>query len=444
MTRKDYRILAVDDEKAFLLLLQRIIEDGGYTVKTASNGAEALEAAKAFKPHLIIADLKMPGMDGITLIEKYREIDQEVDFIVLTAFGTLETALGAMKMGVIDYILKPLKEPEELRKTINSAYDRKRLLFDDKAETIEQDRSFPPLEIIFAGMDELYQEIQIVAKTNAAILLTGETGTGKSLIARAIHMLSQRKGPFVEINCASVPEHLLESEFFGHEKGAFTGAVTAKKGKFELAVDGTIFLDEISEMHQGMQAKLLRVLQDGMFERLGSNLTLKTNARVITATNKNIQHEVMQGRFRQDLFFRLNVFPMTLKPLRERKSAIPVIAEYLTEQISKKTSKMITGITDSALKQLTTYHWPGNIRELQNVLERAIILSQNKKLEINERAFGGKPFSSKFHGSLKDIEKKAIEETLKYTHGHRKKTAELLGISIRSLQYKIKEYGIND
>jgi len=441
MNIKDYRVLAVDDEQAFVLLLRRIIEDEGYTVRTASNGNEALTVARSFKPHLLIVDLKMPGMDGITLIEKYKEIDRKADFLVLTAFGTLDTALRAMKMGVIDYILKPLKEPEELRMAVKKAYNQKKLLYNDQKKITDHDTELPPLEVLFAGMEDLLQEIQLVSMTNVTIFLTGETGTGKSLIARAIHKLSQRKGPFVEVNCASVPEHLLESEFFGHEKGAFTGAIASKKGKFELAFDGTIFLDEISEMHQAMQAKLLRVLQDGMFERLGSNLTLKTNARVITATNKDLQQEVNKGKFREDLFFRLNVFPLTLKPLRERKSYIPLIAEYLTIRISKKTGKYISGISDGTIDRLKTYYWPGNIRELRNFLERAIILSQTEELEIEESVFGRESVGSKFTGSLKDIEKKAIEEALKHTGGHRKKTAERLGISLRALQYKLKEYG---
>jgi DNA-binding NtrC family response regulator len=395
-------------------------------------------------PHLLIVDLKMPGMDGITLIEKYKEIDREADFLVLTAFGTLDTALRAMKMGVIDYILKPLKEPEELCLAVRKAYSQKKLLHKDNEKISDLDTALPPMEVLFAGMDDLLHEIQLVAMTNATILLAGETGTGKSMIARAIHKLSQRNGTFVEINCASVPEHLLESEFFGHEKGAFTGAIVSKKGKFELAFDGTIFLDEISEMHQTMQAKLLRVLQDGMFERLGSNLTQKTNARVITATNKNLKQEVIQNKFREDLFFRLNVFPITLRPLRERKSSIPLIAEYLTRRICQRTGKYVSYIAEDTIETLKNYNWPGNIRELQNVLERAIILSQKEELEIEKSAFGRESASGKHAGSLKDIEKKAIEEALQHAAGHRKKTAERLGISIRALQYKLKEYGITD
>ena len=442
MSRKNYRILIVDDERSFVLLLKRIVEDEGYTVMTAYGGSEALAVAQTFRPHLIITDLRMPDMDGITLIESYKQCDIYSDYIVLTAFGTVDTAVKSMKMGACDYIVKPLKEPEELRIAIRKVYERKQLIDENWALKTELDKDLPPFELIFAGMDELKKEIVAVAPTDATIMLTGETGTGKSLIAKVIHNISKRKGPFVEVNCASVPEHLLESEFFGHEKGAFTGAISPKKGKFEIASEGTIFLDEISEMYFAMQSKLLRVLQDGSFERLGSNMTKITNARVISATNRDLKSEVAQSRFRQDLFFRLNVFPLQLKPLRERKIYIPLIANYLVKTISQKMKKQIREISEQTMNRIVSYTWPGNIRELHNVLERAIILAQGEVLDIIKVNPDREEPESCFIGSLKKIEKKAIQDTLQHTGGKRKRAAEILGISLRALQYKIKDYRI--
>jgi DNA-binding NtrC family response regulator len=439
MSKENYRILIVDDEKSVLLLLRRIIEDEGYSVKSASDGKEALSAAAKYKPHMIITDLKMPVMDGMELVQKYGAIDSETDFIVLTAFGTIDTAIKSMKMGVLEYILKPLKEPDELRHAIEKAYERRRLLDENLALKTELDKNMPPVEVIFAGMEGLLDEIKAVASADSTVLLLGETGTGKNLVAKVIHKLSGKKGPFVETNCAAVPENLLESEFFGHEKGAFTGAVASKKGKFELAAEGTILLDEISEMDSRLQAKLLQVLQDGTFERVGSNVQQKTGARVLCATNRNLQEEVSEGRFREDLFFRLNVFPVQLKPLRERKPHLPLITEYLVRTISLKIGKKISSIADSSMKKIIDYKWPGNIRELQNVLERAVILSKGVELDITNVLPDD---SSKSKGTLTEMEAGAIEKALTETEGNRRKAAEMLGISLRSLQYKIKEYGI--
>jgi DNA-binding NtrC family response regulator len=440
MSRESYRILIVDDERSILLLLKRILDEEGYTVKTASNGDEALRVSRNFKPHLIITDLKMPVMDGMTLIERFKAFDTETDFIVLTAYGTIDTAIKSMKMGASDYILKPLKEPDELRHAIRKAYERRRLMDENLALKTELGKGMPPLDIIFAGMEDSLNDIKAVATTNATVLLSGETGTGKSLIAKVIHNLSGKRGPFVEINCPSVPENLLESEFFGHEKGAFTGAISSKKGKFELAMGGTIFLDEISELHHKLQAKLLKVLQDGTFERVGSNITQKTDARIICATNRDLYKEVSEGRFRNDLFFRLNVFPIEIKPLRERKAHLPLITEFLVRTISSRIGKKINRIPEKAMEKIISYNWPGNIRELQNVLERTVILSKGEELDMTKVLLDESPQNVMFHGTLKDLEKRAIEDALKQAGGNRKKTAQILGISLRSLQYKIKEY----
>jgi DNA-binding NtrC family response regulator len=442
MSTANYRILVVDDEKSVLLLLKRIIEEEGYSVKSAGEGEEALRVSEKFRPHLIITDLKMPVMDGMTLMETYKQTNNDTDFIVMTAYGTIDTAIKSMKMGALEYILKPLKDPEELRHAIRKAYERRRLIIENMALKSELLKGVPPLEILFAGMEEVLEEISAVAATDTTVLLTGETGTGKSLIAQVIHKLSNKSGPFVEINCASVPDNLLESEFFGHEKGAFTSAVSSRKGKFELAANGSIFLDEISEMDSKLQAKLLRVLESGSFERVGSNVTQKSDARVICATNKNLQDEVSQGTFREDLFFRLNVFPLLLKPLRERQKYLPAITEYLVSIISARIGKRMSRIPDRSMGKILSNPWPGNVRELKNVLERAVILSKGEGLDMTKVLVSDRPQKERFSGKLVDMEKKAIEGALEQTEGNRKHAAEVLGISLRSLQYKIKEYGI--
>lgn len=445
MSEEDYRVLCVDDDESTLLLLKRIIEKDKYTVEIANSAQEACKIFDKCRPHLIVTDLMMPVIDGLTMIEKCRHMGSDADFIVLTGHGAIESAIKAIKMGVFDYILKPLTEPDVLRFAIRKAYDRRRLIDENLALKSEFEKDMPPMEIVFGGMEDLLHKIKAVAPTNSTVMLFGETGTGKGLISKVIHKLSERKGPLVEINCAAVPENLLESEFFGHEKGAFTGATSSKKGKFELATDGTIFLDEISEMHSTMQAKLLRILQDKTFERLGSNLTKKTNTRVICATNKDLNKEVSEGKFREDLYFRLCVFPLELKPLRERKSHIPALTKYLASNISVKIGKKIKSIPDKFDKNmewLLSYNWPGNVRELQNYLERAIILSQGEEIDITKEHIAGPSAQDPYKGTLQDIEKRAIEDVLKRVGGSRKKTAETLGISQRSLQYKIKDYGV--
>ncbi|MCP4264999.1 MAG: sigma-54-dependent Fis family transcriptional regulator [Candidatus Brocadiaceae bacterium] len=331
VSRENYRILIVDDDESSRILFCCIIKKDKYTVKTASTGIEALQIAGKFKPHLILTDLKMPGMDGMSLINECKQLNSDTHFIVVTAYGNVDTAIKSMKMGVLEYILKPIRESDEFRHVINMAYERRTLMDENFALRNELDKDVPPFEIIFGSMEEIADKIRAVAPTNSIIRLSGETGTGKGLISKVIHQISGRKGPFVEINCASVPETLLESEFFGHEKGSFTGATSSKKGKFELATDGTIFLDEISEMDYAMQAKLLRVLQGRTFEKLGSNLTQITNARIICATNKDLHKAISEGKFREDLFFRLNVFPLELKTSQREKTTYSCI-----NQISDK------------------------------------------------------------------------------------------------------------
>jgi DNA-binding NtrC family response regulator len=443
MPRENFRILVVDDEQSFLLLLTRILQDAGYTVKGMTNPAETLKILDAFLPNLIITDMKMPGMDGIAFMESVRGRYSDVDFIMITAFATVETAVAAMKLGASDYITKPLNEPEQLRLVVSKVYEKQRLVNENRFLMEEVFEDLPPQEIIFAGMESVLREIRDVAPTEATVILYGETGTGKSLIAGTIHRLSNKRGPFVDINCAAIPENLLESELFGYEKGAFTGAVARKKGRFEMANDGSIFLDEVSEMSLFLQVKLLKVLQERTFERLGSVTTLKTNARVIAATNRDLRELVSTGKFREDLFYRLNVFPVNIPPLRERKDHIPAISGFLSRGISARLGKGPKTIGNETMRRLREYSWPGNIRELENILERGIITSRGPDLVLPEFSpavsCAGEAAPS---GDLRSVEKAAIENTLAKTVGNRRQSAEMLGISLRTLQYKIKEYGL--
>lgn len=442
MGKKNFKILIVDDEEHFLLLLSNILIDEGYIVKTADRGERALQILENFNADMVITDLKMPDMGGIQLMSIAGAKYPDADFIVITAFATVESAVDAMKKGAVDYITKPLKDLDELRITVGRVFEKRKLLQENITLKNEQTDSLPPVELIFSGIDKVYEEVKAVSPADTTVILYGETGTGKSLIARIIHMMSRRKGLFVTVNCAAIPGTLLESEFFGHEKGAFTGAVSSKKGKFELASDGTIFLDEISEMTVDLQAKLLRVLQEKCFERLGGLESITVDTRVIAATNRNLKKLVGEGSFREDLYYRLNVFPVSIPPLRERKEAIPVLVEYLADRLSRKLGKHVKSISEDAMKRLVSYPWPGNIRELENTIERAMILSKSNMLEIQLPAIEVKAEVENLN--MKSIEKKAIEDALNRTGGNRRVASEMLGISLRALQYKIKEYDIGE
>ncbi len=446
MKPNNFRILVVDDERHLTALLGRILTQSGYQVKTASSGISAIGKIDDFSPNLVITDLKMPDINGLDLLRKVRSERPEIDFIILTAYATVENAVEAIKEGALDYLIKPLKDPDELRMAVSRVVERQNLMAVDTLWRNQLSEGLPPTDVLFAGMEEVWIEVQHVAGTDATILLQGESGTGKSLVAKAIHHLSGRKGPFVELNCAAIPETLIESELFGHEKGAFTGAVNAKRGKFELAQNGTMFLDEIGEMPLSAQAKFLRILQEKAFERVGGTTTLNTSARIIAATNQDLMAGIREKRFREDLYYRLNVFPINLPPLRDRLESVQVLTDYLVRSISMRVGKKVSEISKDTLRQIKSYEWPGNVRELHNVIERAIILSRDSRLTLPslttspvEIAPGS---ATKRLRSLRDLEKEAIEETIRETDGHRRNAAKILGISIRTLQYKLKEYGL--
>jgi len=424
------KIAIVEDDTSFASFLRTILEEEGYDVTVFHDPETALKGILKISPLLIITDLKMPKMDGIKFIEKAKAFLPHTEFIVITAFGSIPSAVEAIKKGAIDYITKPLSSPEDLLERV------KKFLTNKAMPYYTEHPDLPPYEILFAGIEDVYKAIKEVAKTDTTLILYGETGTGKSAIAKAIHIMSAKKGAFVEINCASIPESLIESELFGYEKGAFSGAIKQKPGKIELAHNGTLFLDEIGELTANVQTKFLKVLQDKSFERLGGLEVIKTNARFITATNKDLKQMVREGKFREDLYFRLNVFPITIPPLRERRQHIVKIAEYLIERISVKLGKPAKKLSKDSIETIINYQFPGNIRELENILERSIIMSNSEEIEVKiEENFTE-------NEDLKSIEKKAIIEALKKTGGNKKQASQLLGISLRTLYYKIKEFGI--
>lgn len=444
------RILIVEDDETFRSFVQTILEDEGYEVSIARDGREGSQKLAKEGFDLVISDLKMPGKSGLELFRETRQDPGQPQFILLTAYGTVDEAVAAMKEGVVDFLTKPLSAPEALltlvRRIIEGQERNRELLALKASETV----GLPPEELIFAGkaMQKVRKLVLDVAGTTANVLIYGESGTGKELIARIIHLLSPRsKASFVPLNCAAIPENLLESELFGHEKGAFTGAIQARQGKFELARGGTIFLDEIGEMPLPLQAKLLRVLQERVFERVGGNKEIKADVRVVAATNRNLQREVAERRFREDLYYRLNVFPLQLPPLRERSDAIPLLADYFLERFSRQIGKKLKGAEVGVSAAMTRYAWPGNVRELQNIMERAVILAQGmvRCADLPDALVHATlPAGMDSREALKSTERDLIIRALEKHRGNRRLTAEELGISRRTLQYKLKEFGLLD
>ncbi len=438
-------ILIVEDDELMRSFLMQILSEEGYRVAAAEDGKEGLAKVLSGDFDLVISDLRLPKLSGLDLLREGRQEKPETRWIIITAFGSIGNAVEAIKAGASDYLTKPFRDPEELRHVI------RRVLKEAEAEqTIsllseEIGKQFPPLEMIFCGkkMKGVQQLVQEVAPTPASVLISGPSGTGKELVARVIHQLSLRKEkPFIAVHCAALADSLLESELFGHERGAFTGASTTRKGRFELADGGTIFLDEVAEIAPSVQVKLLRVLQEREFERVGGNNPISVNLRIISATNKDLKEEVAQHRFREDLFYRINVFPIKLPALIERQEMVIPLAAYFSEKFGSSLGKKITDFSPEAKSSLLRYSWPGNIRELQNVIERAVILSKGRiethHLNID---FGEDP-SPIEKGLLQTNERELIQKVLGEVAGNRKEAARILGISLRTLQYRIKEYGL--
>lgn len=448
-------ILLVDDEQQMLLAMEAVLARLGHSVFKSSNGAEALEVLDKTSVDLIISDMRMPVITGEELLVKVKEKNVQVPMILITAYGTISQAVVAMKNGATDFITKPFSS-EDLEYAVSRALrlDRKPQPQAAKETTAKPSRE---QSIAIVTNDPAFKQLleiaTVIAASSASVLIQGESGTGKELIARLIHAASPRRAnPFVAVNCAALPGNLLESELFGHEKGAFTGAVTTKIGKFELAEQGTILLDEISEMEQVLQAKLLRVLQEREVDRVGSAKPIPIDVRVVATTNRTIIDSVKKGEFREDLYYRLNVVPLYVPPLRERKGDIKLLAEHF---IRKFSNGKINHLSSDLIARLENHSWPGNVRELQNASERAVLLSGGGELKADHFLLGSMSAGTRVVSegddlrissgmTVADAEKKLIQETLRVTENNKTKAAELLGISIRTLRNKLHEYALPD
>ena len=451
-------ILVADDDASIRSLLKQLLSDEGYSVVEATTGTEVVEKVKDTNPDLVIMDVRMPELDGIEALPKVKQASPKTSVLIMTAFGSSNAAIKAMELGAFDYITKPF-ELDKISHTVKRVIEYRDLtsevqvLRDEISSLVQTERIVGNSP----AMQEVYKTVGKVAKADATVLITGESGTGKELVAEALHYNSNRRsGPIVKVSCAALPETLLEAELFGHEKGSFTGAMTQRRGRFEMADKGTIFLDEIGEMSLPMQTKLLRVLQERKIERVGSSLPIKVDIRIICATNKDLQRQVEQQKFRDDLFYRLNVINIHMPPLRDRKEDIPALVEHFLAKHRYSATAQPAAISEEALKRLMEYEWPGNVRELENVVERAVVLSRGQIITSRELPFGdhegdgheeegGDEVSvekSFFKKSVAQFEKDLIMKALRDANGNRSKAAEMLGIYRRLLYAKIKEYGL--
>jgi DNA-binding NtrC family response regulator len=442
------RILIVDDEANARSALVELLREEGYTVEGAADGFKALGKLPELAPDLVLTDLKMPGMDGIELLRKIHEHDREVIVVVMTAFGAVETAVAAMRAGASDYLTKPVNVVE-LSLVLKREIERRRLRAEAGMLRARLAERYGLKNMIgnSGPMQAVFKTVEQVAAARASVLITGESGTGKELVAAAIHEKSPRaKGPFVKLHCAALAESILESELFGHERGAFTGAATRRDGRFQQANGGTLFLDEIAEISPAVQVKLLRFLQEREFERVGGNETISVDVRIVAATNRNLRQRVEEGKFREDLFYRLNVINIEMPPLRERTSDVPLLAGHFLRKYAAENGKTLSGFSDDVLARLGGYWWPGNVRELENVVERAVVLSRGSEIEGSDLPPHLVPppkaaLGIQIPGStLEAVERYAITKTLESTGGSTTRAAEILGISIRKVQYKLHEY----
>jgi len=456
-------VLVVDDEPNYLIVISELLREEGYEVLTAQNGKEGLKAAMETDLDLVITDMRMPEMDGLSLLKSIKAHNKDLPVIMVTAFGEVDKAVAAMQAGALNYLTKPFNN-DELVLNVKKAVEHYAVVRENIRLHNEMRSRYGFANIIGKNkkMQEIYALIEKVAPTPTSVLITGESGTGKELVARAIHFNSPReKAPFISINCAGIPESLLESELFGHEKGAFTGAIAMRKGKFELADTGTLFLDEVAEMPMALQAKLLRVLQERSFERVGGNQTINVDVRIITATNKDLREEVEKGTFREDLYYRFNVFHIHLPPLRERLDDIPMLVSHFVAKYAKQLDKPNLEISPDTLRFLSTLPWEGNVRELENTIERAAILCAGdmiKPEDVQPDTGGGHipiqwdsefdldrfiPPGTSLPDVLNSIEEKMVRDALDKADYVQARAAESLGITKSLLQYKMKKYSIS-
>jgi two-component system NtrC family response regulator len=449
-------VLVVDDERNYLFVLEDLLTDEGYNVLTASSGTEALEILRDQQVDAVLSDIKMPGMNGIELLERVFANDPGLPVILMTAFAEVDQAVSAMKKGAIDHIQKPF-DNDDIKRAVARAVEKRSL---DKNLRRINSSDYDPVWGTIIGeseaMDRVFQIVKRVADTPATVLISGESGTGKEIIAKALHKASSRAlKAFVSINCAAIPETLLESELFGYEKGAFTGAVSTKQGKFEIADSGVLFLDEVGEMSLNLQVKLLRVLQEQEFQRVGGNRDIRVDVRLIAATNKDLRAQVDAGLFRSDLFFRLNVVHVPMPPLRERMTDIPLLITYFLKKFCSRLGRQMLEIQPETMRVLCSYSWPGNVRELENAMEYAILMSQGHSITIedlpNQIRSHKTPDSSLdlnleentgLMDALDAMEEKMIRDALRKAGAIQAQAAKILGISRSNLQYKMKKYGL--
>jgi two-component system, NtrC family, response regulator HydG len=459
-------ILIIDDNETIREGLSHVVKKMGHTPIIAASGREGLDKFKETRADFVITDLKMEGLDGVEVLRSVREIDPDCPAMIITAFGTVETAVEAMKLGAFDFLIKPFA-PEVVRLKVERALElraarrgKARLEAENAYLRDEESQRFGEMVGSTEAMRKVFAVIERVAKAETSVAIYGESGTGKELVARAIHARSRRAaGPFIKVNCGALAETLLESELFGHEKGAFTGAIKRKLGRFELADAGTLFLDEIGDVSPSLQTKLLRVLQEREFERVGGETTIKVDVRVVSATNKDLSKEVAEARFREDLFYRLQVVPIHLPPLRERKDDLALLVDHFIARLAPKTNPRVRGIEDAALGRLYAYRWPGNVRELANVIEQALVFTDGDRIppdalpealrgeaaRVQSTDAGELPVPSgamALPDLLDDLEKQLILKAYAQAKGVKTETARLLGIKTSALYYKLEKYGI--
>jgi len=451
------RILIIDDEENFRHMLSVILKKEGYDVETASNGEEGLQKIALSPFDQILCDIRMPQMDGLEFLKEVKKIGADATIIMMSAYGTVDIAIEAMKLGAYDYISKPFK-PDEIILTLRKGEEREQLRKENRLlrKEVEKEYGFENIVSKNVKMQKIFDVIRKVAPYKSTILITGESGTGKELVARALHYNNRDRSNnlFVPVNCGAIPENLLESELFGHAKGAFTDAIRTKRGLFEEADGGTLFLDEIGELPAQLQVKLLRVLQDGEIRRIGESKPIQIDVRIIAATVKDLAKEVNEGRFRDDLYYRLNVLPIHIPPLRERREDIPLLIAHFIKKYSQSMNKNVIGADREALESLMNYNWYGNVRELENTIERAIVLADGNNIELENLPPEVQEFQAEIEVSTfteeeysikrasKFLETNLIKKALKKTKGNHTHAARLLEISHRALLYKIKEYGI--
>jgi DNA-binding NtrC family response regulator len=443
------RILVVDDEVNARTALAELLRDEGYDVETAADAFKALGKLEAFAPDVVLTDLKMPGMDGVELVKKVHAMEDAPSVVVMTAFGAVQSAVDAMRAGAAEYLTKPLNF-DELLVVLTKVLDHQRLRVEARRMRQRLSERVARQNIVGSSppMQRVFEVIEQVAPSKATVLLSGESGTGKELVAAAIHERSNRaRGPFVKLHCAALAESLLESELFGHERGAFTGAVARRDGRFLLADGGTLFLDEIGEISPAIQVKLLRFLQEHEFERVGGDQTIRVDVRIVAATNRNLAEEVSKGRFREDLYYRLNVVNVELPSLRERRTDIPALARFFLERFATENGKSLEGFAPETVDILLNHDWPGNVRELENAIERAVVMASGPQIEPRHLPPAVRPAVKSSSSlppipgsTLADLEKYAILETLASVGGSTSKAADILGISVRTIQYRLHQY----